>query len=327
MPFGQIIIGSPASGKSTYCLRMAQLMNEMHDNYQKSLQSADSKAKESKYRRGRCYIVNLDPANDQLPYEAGINIFDFITQHSVMTEQQIGPNAALIYCMERLVDEFEWLERRIDEIISKDPYAYFIFDCPGQVELFTCNYALKRIIDRLSTPRPPLIEGLESAVEFRLCSVHLVDASHCTDPARYISVVLLCLQTMLYLELPHVNILSKIDLVEAYDTLAFDLSYYTEVQNLSFLLQHLNADSATKKYGKLNEELCNLIEEFGLVNFYTFCADDNETAYTVMRVIDKANGFIFGGLDEGNEAIMEVAARVGQGFLEDVQTIEERYLK
>lgn len=136
-----------------------------------------------------------------------------------MEEQQLGPNGALIYCMEYLSENMEWLETRLDQLLASDPQTYFIFDCPGQVELFTCNHALKTIVDRLRAVRPSSTAGDDSSVQFQLCSVHLADASHCTDPGRYIAVLLVTLKSMLHLELPQINILSKIDLMEAYDTL------------------------------------------------------------------------------------------------------------
>lgn len=65
---------------------------------------------------------------------------------------------------------------------------------------------------------------------YRLAAVHLVDAHLCSDPAKYISALLLSLSTMLHLELPHVNLLSKIDLIQQYGKLHFKLDFYTEVR-------------------------------------------------------------------------------------------------
>lgn len=53
----------------------------------------------------------------------------------------------------------------------------------------------------------------------QLTAVHLVDAHLCSDPGKYVSALLLSLSTMLHLELPHVNVLSKIDLIENYGRL------------------------------------------------------------------------------------------------------------
>ena len=40
------------------------------------------------------------------------------------------------------------------------------------------------------------------------------DATHITDPARYVALLVLALRAMLMLELPHVNVLSKFDLLD-----------------------------------------------------------------------------------------------------------------
>ena len=49
--------------------------------------------------------------------------------------------------------------------------------------------------------------------------LHLCDAHYITDAPKYISVLLLALRAMLQLELPHINVLSKIDLLVQYGEL------------------------------------------------------------------------------------------------------------
>lgn len=46
-----------------------------------------------------------------------------------------------------------------------------------------------------------------------------MDSHYCTDPAKFISVLCTSLATMLHVELPHVNLLSKMDLIEHYGKL------------------------------------------------------------------------------------------------------------
>ena len=46
-----------------------------------------------------------------------------------MVQQQLGPNGALLYCMEYLLDNLNWL---LDKIVALKCH-YIIFDCPGQV--------------------------------------------------------------------------------------------------------------------------------------------------------------------------------------------------
>ena len=49
--------------------------------------------------------------------------------------------------------------------------------------------------------------------------------------------------------------------------LAFNLDYYTEVLDLSYLLDHLASDPFFRHYRQLNEKLVQLIEDYSLVSF------------------------------------------------------------
>jgi GPN-loop GTPase len=51
---------------------------------------------------------------------------------------------------------------------------------------------------------------------YQLVVVNLIDSYCCTDPALYVSALLLCLKTMLQMEFPFINVLSKIDLLSQY---------------------------------------------------------------------------------------------------------------
>lgn len=49
---------------------------------------------------------------------------------------------------------------------------------------------------------------------FNVCGVYLLDATFVTDAAKLISGNLMALAAMVHLELPHVNVLSKCDLID-----------------------------------------------------------------------------------------------------------------
>lgn len=71
MSFGQLVIGPPGSGKSTYCHGMQQY-----------LQLTGRKVA----------VMNLDPANDALPYDCSVDIADLVSLDAVMTSLHLGPN-------------------------------------------------------------------------------------------------------------------------------------------------------------------------------------------------------------------------------------------
>lgn len=202
--------------------------------------------------------MNLDPANDMLPYECALNITELISLQDVMQEYGLGPNGGMIYCLEYLEQNFDWLEEGLEKLKDAD---YVVFDMPGQVELSTNHDSLRNIVRKLEK------------LGYRLAAINLVDSFHVTDASKYIAILLLSLRTMLQLELPHLNVLSKIDLITKYGDLPFNLDYYTEVQDLEYLQYELDKDPRSAKYGALNKAICEIVEEFGLVGFQTLCVE------------------------------------------------------
>lgn len=155
--------------------------------------------------------------------------------------------------------------------------------------------------------------------------VHLIDASYISDPAKYISVLLLALRSMLLLALPHLNVLSKIDLLHQYP-LDFPLAFYTEVQDLHHLLPLLEGDGRFKKYAKLNEAIINLVEDFNLVGFETLAVEDKKSMAHLLQAVDRAGGYVFGEAEGAGDSVWQVAMRGGwdEGF--EARDIQERWI-
>jgi hypothetical protein len=144
----------------------------------------------------------------------------------------------------------------------------------------------------------------------------------------YISALILSLRAMLQMDLPHLNVLTKIDNLSNYAPLPFNLDYYTEVQDLSYLVPHLEAESSRLSHGKfgaLNQAIIDLVEDFGLVAFETLAVEDKKSMMNLLRVIDRASGYVFGPAEGANDTIWQVAVRDGLGTM-DVRDIQERWL-
>ena len=60
-------------------------------------------------------------------------------------ELRFGPNGGLVFCMEFLMENTEWLE----EALGEDDDDYILFDCPGQIELYTHMNLMRRLVDTL----------------------------------------------------------------------------------------------------------------------------------------------------------------------------------
>jgi hypothetical protein len=155
-----------------------------------------------------------------------------------MEKYELGPNGGLVFCMELLKENLGWLISELEQICynaeegnrgdENEKYSYIIIDCPGQVELFSHHTVVQEIV-----------HSLQKALDVRLCSVQLIDSFYCSQPATFISAALLVTATMLRLELPHVNVLTKIDLLKQYGQLPFELNFFTDMLNLAPLLQYV----------------------------------------------------------------------------------------
>ncbi|XP_052100414.1 GPN-loop GTPase 2-like isoform X2 [Mytilus californianus] len=287
--FGQVVIGPPGCGKTTYCHGMSQFLTQL----------------------GReVAVINLDPANDSLPYNCALDISDLITLSDVMDTLKLGPNGGLLYCMEYLEKNIDWFEKELKKLEGK----YLIFDFPGQVELYTHHNAVRNVLQKLQK------------WDCRLVAVHLVDSHYCSDPSKFISVLLTSLSTMLQIELPHVNVLSKCDLIEKFGKLSFNLDFYTEVLDLHYLLDDFKESPDVQKYKKLNSALIDIIEEYSLVSFVPLFVEEKESMLRMLKQVDKANGYVFGDTEERNIQTL-LSCAVGAEFeYEKIKDIREKYM-
>ena len=227
--------------------------------------------------------MNLDPANEQMEYNADIDIMKLITVTDAMEHFNLGPNGALMYCMEFFEENFDWLL----EQLKASPKTYFIFDCPGQVELYTHHRSMANIFAKLES------------LSYHLCTVHLIDSHYCSEPSKFISTLMLSLNTMLQMGLPHVNVLSKADLFKQFESkLQFNLDFYSEVLDLKYLLDALDSTPGMQKYVKLNAAIVSMVEDYGLVSFQPLDVNNNNSLLRLKNMIDKANGYVYGAGEE-----------------------------
>lgn len=291
--FGQVVVGPPGSGKTTYCVGMLQMFEGL----------------------GRDAVVfNMDPANESLPYEPVADISELVCVAKVAREHQLGPNGSLLYAMEVLENNPHWLEQKLKQNKGK----YILFDFPGQVELYTHNQCVRNIVKRIVK------------AGYRIAGVNLVDAHYVADPAKYLAVLLTSVTQMLQLELPAVNVLSKIDLIERFGDLPLNLNleYFTDAGagDLSTLLIGMDKDPVMKRFAKLNKALIEVIEDFPFVAYHPLDINDKACMIRVIVAVDKANGYIFAGQDANKIAYQHVTGKPERdpSWTLDVQ---ERYVK
>ncbi len=140
--------------------------------------------------------VNLDPAVESLPYAPDFDVRDYVDAFEVMQRYQLGPNTSLIVSIDLVLSKAGEIKKEIEQIEAN----YVLVDTPGQVELFAY-----RDTGRLISS---LIAGENKAL-----NVFLMDSFLAKEARSYVSLLLLSSAIKFRLNLPQVNVLSKVDLL------------------------------------------------------------------------------------------------------------------
>jgi hypothetical protein len=57
----------------------------------------------------------LDPANENITYDAAFDVRELVSVEEVMEREELGPNGGVLWAMEELEANFEWLEEHLNE--------------------------------------------------------------------------------------------------------------------------------------------------------------------------------------------------------------------
>lgn len=174
-----IVIGMAGSGKTTY-------VGSLY-NYLKVV------------KKKKVYTMNLDPAVQYIHYPANIDIRDSIKYREIMKEYKLGPNGAIMTCLNLFATRFdkviELLEKR------KDSLHYVIIDTPGQIEVFNWSASGNIILETLSVSFPVIIN-------------YVIDTVRCERPVTFMSNMLYACSVLYKSRLPLLACFNKIDIIK-----------------------------------------------------------------------------------------------------------------
>jgi hypothetical protein len=123
---------------------------------------------------------------------------------------------------------------------------------------------------------------------------------------------------MINLELPQINVLSKIDLLKDYETeLDFPLSFYKNPNEYERLNEVIDDANLNPKFKKLNKLICEFVVDYSLVSFNVLDVKNQRHLNKLSSLIDKANGFIYANLGKVNdEKYLEIRDTIAKNDME-----------
>ncbi|KAL8971723.1 MAG: hypothetical protein Q9183_000916 [Haloplaca sp. 2 TL-2023] len=268
--FGTLVMGPAGAGKTTFCNSLIQHL---------------------RLNKRSCFYVNLDPAAEDFSYEPDLDIKDLISLEDVMEEMGLGPNGGLIYCFEFLLQNLDFLTEALEPLTEE---YLIIFDLPGQIELYTHIPVVPTLVKHLTR---------FGSLNISLCAAYLLESTFVIDRAKFFAGTLSAMSAMILLEIPHVNILSKMDLVKGSVPkrqlkrfLEPDVSLVDEDNDGRVQRRGEDPASAESVMGggsfkRLNKAVAQLIDDFSMVSFLQLDAQDEDSVGGILSYIDDAIQF------------------------------------
>ncbi|TGJ77099.1 hypothetical protein E0Z10_g10782 [Xylaria hypoxylon] len=277
--FGVMVMGPAGAGKSTFC---ASLITHLQLN------------------RRSAFYVNLDPAAESFEHSPDLDIRDLISLEDVMEEMGLGPNGGLIYCFEFLMENLDFLTDALDSLTEE---YLIIFDMPGQIELYTHVPILPALVRFLTRT---------GSLDIRMCAAYLLEATFVVDRAKFFAGTLSAMSAMIMLEVPHINILSKMDLVKD-QVRKKDLKRFinpdsglldddptqvarraaegknaAEEQEEDAAADIQDKDTLMRGTGfrRLNKAVADLIESFSMISYLKLDVQDEDSVGSILSYID-----------------------------------------
>ncbi|CAL1702214.1 unnamed protein product [Somion occarium] len=177
----------------------------------------------------------------------------------------------------------DWLE---EELGGYDD-DYLIIDCPGQIELYTHHPFLSTLVRNLQR------------MGIRTCATYLIESQFMEDKYKFFSGVLSAMSAMVNLEVPWINIMSKMDLVTSNTEdsgsgrngirATKDIARYLDPDPLLLVSAPGSRDEKTERNSKfhaLNRAIVQLIEDHPLVSFLPLDLTNPDSIETVLSHID-----------------------------------------
>ncbi|TEY61169.1 hypothetical protein BOTCAL_0173g00020 [Botryotinia calthae] len=201
----------------------------------------------------------------------------------------LGPNGGLIYCFEFLLENLDFLSEAIEPLTEE---YLIIIDMPGQIELYTHIPILPALVKFLTKT---------GALDINLCAAYLLEATFVVDRAKFFAGTLSAMSAMIMLEVPHVNILSKMDLVKG-QVAKRELKRFLD-PDTSLLDDDQEEDDGEgeakdaqtlmkgNSFRRLNKAVAGLIDSFSMVSYLRLDVQSEDSVGGILSYIDDAIQF------------------------------------
>ena len=155
------------------------------------------------------YVINLDPAVRNVPFESNIDIRDSLNYKEVMREYNLGPNGGIVTSLNIFATKIDQiiniLEKRTApnlETPKAKSIKNIIVDTPGQIEVFMWSASGSILLESLASSFPTVV-------------AYIIDTPRTSSTSTFMSNMLYACSILYKTKLPMILVFNKTDVKDA----------------------------------------------------------------------------------------------------------------
>ena len=155
------------------------------------------------------YVINLDPAVRNVPFESNIDIRDSVNYKEVMKSYNLGPNGGILTSLNLFATKIDQILTLLEKRTAPDPakptvkpIKNILVDTPGQIEVFVWSASGSILLDSLASTFPTVV-------------AYIIDTPRTASTSTFMSNMLYACSILYKTKLPMILVFNKTDVKDA----------------------------------------------------------------------------------------------------------------
>ncbi len=155
------------------------------------------------------YVINLDPAVRNVPFDSNIDIRDSVNYKEVMKSYNLGPNGGILTSLNLFATKIDQILNLLEKRTTPDPakpdrkaIKNLWVDTPGQIEVFVWSASGSILLDSLASTFPTVI-------------AYIIDTPRTASTSTFMSNMLYACSILYKTKLPMILVFNKTDVKDA----------------------------------------------------------------------------------------------------------------
>ncbi|KAI0206548.1 hypothetical protein F4808DRAFT_407793 [Astrocystis sublimbata] len=280
-PVAIVCVGMAGSGKTTFMQRINAHLHGQKDPP---------------------YVINLDPAVLNVPFESNIDIRDSVNYKEVMKQYNLGPNGGILTSLNLFATKVDQILSLLEKRAAPDPAKpekkpinNILVDTPGQIEVFVWSASGQILLESLASSFPTVI-------------AYVIDTPRTASTSTFMSNMLYACSILYKTKLPMILVFNKTDVKDA----SFAKEWMT---NYDAFQEALAQDEADNAFGGVEGEGAGSGYMGSLLNSMSSMLEEFYAHLSVVGVSSMTGQ----GVDEFFAAVKEKAEEFRQDYLPELE--------